>query len=271
MIAQLLVFFVWAINWDSRQANLIALFGLKNLFNTSSTKTEKKTGMSLEGQTLVFTGKLSITREEATEKATAAGALVRTAVSGRTNIVVVGENAGAKLSRARERGLAIWTEAQFQSALRNLNPVSGGDNLHDEKSQMKPDRYATNKVGTIRKPDLHHEKSQMKPEGSATHPVGARKSKKSRSINGMSARVELVLIDPELNHKKFYNLSVNGPIVCREWGRIGQKSKKQCDTLASEKASEMFARLFHRKTGNSWGEKFRPRTGKYLLAEACSC
>ena len=71
------------------------------------------------GKTLVLTGSLSqITRGEATEKIRAAGGNVSSAVSKKTDFLIVGENAGSKLEEARAAGVAQLDETTF---LRLLN------------------------------------------------------------------------------------------------------------------------------------------------------
>ncbi len=67
------------------------------------------------GKTILFTGTLlKMGRKEAQEKAEAAGAKNLSAVSSNLNILVVGENAGSKLKKAREIGtIQILTEEEF--------------------------------------------------------------------------------------------------------------------------------------------------------------
>jgi DNA ligase (NAD+) len=71
----------------------------------------------LKGKTLMFTGTLKILRAEATQKAQDAGAKVTVAISGKTDIVVIGEGAGAKVEQAKSKGITVWTEAEFLAKL----------------------------------------------------------------------------------------------------------------------------------------------------------
>lgn len=69
----------------------------------------------LAGKSILFTGSLAkMTREEAQEKAEKAGAKNISSVSSKLNILVVGENAGSKLDKAKALGtVEIWTEDEF--------------------------------------------------------------------------------------------------------------------------------------------------------------
>ena len=68
----------------------------------------------LAGKTVVFTGKLSsMTRAEAEEDAVARGATIGSGVSKNTDILVVGEDAGSKLAKAKSLGVTVVTEAEW--------------------------------------------------------------------------------------------------------------------------------------------------------------
>jgi DNA ligase (NAD+) len=68
----------------------------------------------LLGQTFVLTGTLeSMTRDEAKDKLEHLGAKVAGSVSKKTSYVVVGADAGSKLKKAEELGVAIMREDEF--------------------------------------------------------------------------------------------------------------------------------------------------------------
>ncbi len=70
--------------------------------------------LPLAGQTYVLTGSLSsMTRDEAKEKLQALGAKVSGSVSKKTSCVIVGEEAGSKLDKARELGIKMIDEQEF--------------------------------------------------------------------------------------------------------------------------------------------------------------
>lgn len=91
--------------------------------NFLSTKEDKPTIINsdslLSGKTILFTGTLStMGRKEAEKLAENAGAKNLSAVSANLNILVVGDNAGSKLEKAKKIGsIEILTEQQFLELL----------------------------------------------------------------------------------------------------------------------------------------------------------
>ncbi len=76
----------------------------------------------LAGQTFVLTGTLTqMGRNEAKEKLQSLGARVSGSVSKKTSVVVAGEAAGSKLTRAQELGVEVWDEDKLVSLLRDFN------------------------------------------------------------------------------------------------------------------------------------------------------
>jgi len=73
----------------------------------------------LSGKTLVLTGTLpTLSRQQATDLIEAAGGRVTGSVSTKTDYVVVGEEAGSKLTRARELGISLLDEEGLRTLLR---------------------------------------------------------------------------------------------------------------------------------------------------------
>jgi len=73
-----------------------------------------ETGGVLAGKTIVFTGTLiELTRNEAKARAEALGANVTGSVSAKTDLVVVGAEAGSKAAKAEQLGVKTVTEAEF--------------------------------------------------------------------------------------------------------------------------------------------------------------
>jgi DNA ligase (NAD+) len=75
--------------------------------------------LPLAGKTFVLTGTLTMPREEAKEKLEALGAKVSGSVSKKTDYVVAGVEAGSKLDKAQELGVAVLDEQQFMALLEN--------------------------------------------------------------------------------------------------------------------------------------------------------
>jgi DNA ligase (NAD+) len=73
------------------------------------------TDSEITGKVLVFTGTLeTMTRPEAKARAEALGAKVTDSVSKKTDIVVVGADAGSKARKASELGVRTVTEAEWR-------------------------------------------------------------------------------------------------------------------------------------------------------------
>ena len=75
----------------------------------------------LAGKTFVFTGTLeSLTRDEAKDLVRRAGAKVLSSVSRQTDYVVMGNNPGSKVERAKELGVTCLVESDFTKLLESL-------------------------------------------------------------------------------------------------------------------------------------------------------
>ncbi|KIL47014.1 NAD-dependent DNA ligase LigA [Jeotgalibacillus campisalis] len=71
----------------------------------------ENTNSAFSGKVVVLTGKLvQLTRNEAKEKIEILGGKVTGSVSKKTDLLVAGEEAGSKLSKAQELGIIVWDE-----------------------------------------------------------------------------------------------------------------------------------------------------------------
>ena len=67
------------------------------------------------GKTIVATGRLAnYTRSEINNKITSLGAKAGSSVSKNTDYLIVGEKAGSKLAKAKQLGVPILTEQEFE-------------------------------------------------------------------------------------------------------------------------------------------------------------
>ncbi len=109
-----------ATSWFHTEANQAMLAQLEELgVNMEQLEEDRahqlNTDGPLAGKTILFTGTLTqLKRSEAQKLATAAGAKNISAVSKNLNILVAGENAGSKLTKAEALGtVEIWSEHKF--------------------------------------------------------------------------------------------------------------------------------------------------------------
>ena len=81
----------------------------------------------MSGKKIVLTGTLAnYSRDTAREILERMGARVVGSVSPKTDIVLAGADAGSKLSRANELGIKIWTEGDFENAMKKAGIKNGG-------------------------------------------------------------------------------------------------------------------------------------------------
>lgn len=94
--------------------------GLKKKFGTAA-------GFPLLNRTVVFTGTLGFgTRKQASAIAHELGANVTRDVSGNTDYVVAGKDAGNKLFRAANKGTKIISEADFFAMVKKQRKAAQG-------------------------------------------------------------------------------------------------------------------------------------------------
>jgi DNA ligase (NAD+) len=71
------------------------------------------------GKTIVLTGKLELlSRNDAKEQIEAFGGKVAGSVSKKTNLVIAGEDAGSKLTKAEQLGIEVWNEERLVEELK---------------------------------------------------------------------------------------------------------------------------------------------------------
>jgi DNA ligase (NAD+) len=81
---------------------------------------EEEVEKVLEGKTFVFTGRISMPREEARSIVERLGGSVSSSVSKRTDYVVAGEDPGSKLVKAEKLGVMVIDEEAFREMVREV-------------------------------------------------------------------------------------------------------------------------------------------------------
>jgi len=95
------------------------LLGRLQIAGVSMTAIEDRVDNRFEGMTFVLTGTLSqYTRDEAKAIVESLGGKVSGSVSKKTSVVLAGESAGSKLSKAQELGIKIIDEAEFAEMIK---------------------------------------------------------------------------------------------------------------------------------------------------------
>lgn len=93
----------------------------KDYIEPGSEAAAKAADSPVSGKTIVLTGTLEkFTRPQLTEKLEALGAKVTGSVSSKTDLVIVGEEAGSKLDKARKLDITVWDEATMLDEIGDL-------------------------------------------------------------------------------------------------------------------------------------------------------
>jgi DNA ligase (NAD+) len=106
------------VDWFSGEKNLEILEKLEENGVRIKSERETETGDKLAGLTFVLTGSLSgLTREQARDKIIQLGGKVTASVSKNTDYVVAGEEPGSKYEKAKELGVKVVGEEEFEKLL----------------------------------------------------------------------------------------------------------------------------------------------------------
>nr|WP_315363445.1 NAD-dependent DNA ligase LigA [Cytobacillus firmus] len=92
--------------------------GVNMAYNGPKPVSAENSDSFFAGKTVVLTGKLEImSRNEAKDKIEALGGKVSGSVSKKTDVVIAGEDAGSKLTKAQELGVEVWNEERLVEEL----------------------------------------------------------------------------------------------------------------------------------------------------------
>ena len=104
--------------YEGLTAKLDLILDLSKHLEISAQEVVENTG-NLIGQTFCVTGTLSMPRKEIQEMIKSAGGKVVGSVSKSLDVLVAGEKAGSKLTKAQNFGVTIWSEADLKNHLLN--------------------------------------------------------------------------------------------------------------------------------------------------------
>jgi len=103
------------IRWFSEQENQILLDSLRDAGLVFEESKISGTHTDFDGKTFVITGTLpGLSRSEASELIEKGGGRVSSSVSAKTDYVLVGDNAGSKLEKAKKLGIKIISEQELR-------------------------------------------------------------------------------------------------------------------------------------------------------------
>ena len=97
--------------------NLATVDELAQLLTIEDAAAPPQASGALAGKIIVFTGALTMSRQEAKAQAELLGARVTDSVSKKTDLVVLGADAGSKAKRAAELGVRTVSEAEWREMI----------------------------------------------------------------------------------------------------------------------------------------------------------
>ncbi|HNY25520.1 MAG TPA: NAD-dependent DNA ligase LigA [Alphaproteobacteria bacterium] len=107
------------VSFFADENNIIALDNLLKYIKVNDAKKAPVSDNPLSGKKIVLTGTLpNYTRDQAKEILESFGARVQGSVSIKTDIVLAGADAGSKLAEAEKLGITIWSESDFEKAIK---------------------------------------------------------------------------------------------------------------------------------------------------------
>ena len=128
--------------YEGLTAKLDLILELSKHLEISDQEVVENTG-NLIGQTFCVTGTLSMPRKEIQEMIKSAGGKVVGSVSKSLDVLVAGEKAGSKLTKAQNFGVTIWSEADLNNHL--LNDVNTEAELEPRMDEEVPNASESSK------------------------------------------------------------------------------------------------------------------------------
>jgi DNA ligase (NAD+) len=117
---------------------------LEDLFGLLSVEDEPVAadGGVFDGMTFCVTGTLSAPRKEIQQRIVSAGGKIVGSVSGKLSVLVAGEKAGSKLTKATSLGVVVWTEDDLTAQLNGVS-VDSNDVQPQPTEQAEPPAQAS--------------------------------------------------------------------------------------------------------------------------------
>lgn len=248
--------------------------------------------MSIVGKTLCFTGTLQITRANATKAAKSCSASVSSSITAKTEILVAGPGAGSKLGQAQAKGLEIWTEEEFNSAVENggvIDPSKGAK--AKPKPKPKPKKKAAVAAGTPSAKRKKVVKAEAEsddemdiddmaacaddaleggggPEVMQCVPNAENFTVHTGEHGNFDVKLAFSDGSGSSNNNKFYRIQLLNDNdrfhVVTNWGRLGEPGASKIKEFEDEAdAIQEFGKAYRAKTKNTWGEPFVRHDDKY--------
>ena len=119
------------------------------------TQEKKVKGTQLAGKTLVVTGTLSrYARDEIETLIKELGGKATGSVSKKTDYLVVGENAGSKLDKAKELGVPVLTEEEFDKLIGKNGEAPFGNDCTLKLQSILGSSWRTSTISNLRGKDV---------------------------------------------------------------------------------------------------------------------
>ena len=124
--------------------------------------------LSLKNKIVCFTGKLSRVRRVARQELEDIGGFFSTSITANTDIIICGDNCGSKLLKAKQLGIQIWTENDFNDAILNGGNIAKNgtnkkrknmvtlDDMNSDNEDINPKPKKKRKLNKNNKPNCKY-------------------------------------------------------------------------------------------------------------------
>ncbi|MEM9069375.1 MAG: BRCT domain-containing protein [Myxococcota bacterium] len=215
-----------------------------------SKPTKKGKAAMLDGASVVVTGTFEVPRASVEADLRKAGALVKSSVSSRTDLLVCGRDAGSKLAKAKALKLPIWSEKEMRAALKGSGAA--------KKTAKKTAKKRSSKTPAPLRPAFEAMFVKLAKRGVHFEVLNLGKPARASSLDKMESKVLEGPLDPAL--RSFFE-EMDG-LQCCYWidplaatvRRDAPKPKKK--RLPWSESTNAFSALWKKINGihNAWVE-----------------